>query len=87
MGKIKIELDKRGLESLLMSSEVENLVEGAAKDFVADAGEGYEYAIVNSTGKKDGAKRKKALIYPATKEAERDNFDNETLEKLIRKKR
>lgn len=86
MAKSKIETLRNGIENLLMSSEVTSVVDKYGNKAAQMAGAGYESKLVVGVDK-HGETRMKAFVYPATKEARRDNFQNNTLEKVWRSMR
>lgn len=75
---IKFELNEAGVQELLKSESIMAAVESAAAAKAAQAGEGYTYTV------RVGAKRAYANVYPDTKESAKDNYKNNTLEKVIR---
>lgn len=75
---IKFELNSAGVQELLKSAGVQAAVSEAAAVKAAEAGKGYTYSS------HVGARRCYANIYPNTKEAAHDNYENNTLEKVIR---
>ena len=78
MSKFNFELDSAGVQALLKSPEMQSILSSEAQRKAAQAGEGYKSDVHT------GQKRAYANIYPGTKEAAYDNFDNNTLEKVIR---
>ncbi|MDO5131445.1 MAG: hypothetical protein Q4D81_00500 [Eubacteriales bacterium] len=78
MGKIRFELNKEGVRELLQSREMQDELAAQAQKKAAAAGDGY------SSDVHIGTKRAYANIYPSTKEAAHDNYENNTLEKVIR---
>ena len=86
MSKTKIDVLRKGVESLMMSTEVSSLVDKYGNQAAQMAGTGYESKLVVGVDKR-GETRMKALVYPATKEARRDNYQNNTLEKVWRSMR
>lgn len=76
--KFKFELDKGGVRELLKSSEMRSILAEAAAQKASQAGSGYSSEV------HEGKKRLYANIFPASKEAAHDNFENNTLEKVIR---
>lgn len=79
MGKlIKFELNRSGVSELLKSPEMQGILQGYASRKASQAGEGYDSSVHT------GQKRAYANVYPTTKEAVHDNWDNNTLEKVIR---
>ena len=78
MARLKIKLNSAGVRELLKSQEIRNVVETEAAKKARQAGEGYSSEI------HVGQKRLYANIFPETRKAVRDNFENNTLEKVIR---
>lgn len=74
----RFELDREGVRELLTGSKMQKIVEECAAKKAAQAGSGYASAVHL------GKKRCYANVYPETKEALHDNWDNNTLEKVIR---
>ena len=80
-GKLeKFELNSKGVQELLRYASLGAVVKEEAEKRAAMAGEGYksEFHV--------GKKRVYANIFPDTKEAARDNFLHNTMEKVIRRK-
>ena len=81
MSKIKVtkvEIDKATIrDHIRKSQEMRNIVEGYGNRIAISAGEGYE------TKSRMLAEEASVIVYPATKEARQDNFDNNTLFRLI----
>lgn len=78
MGKVYFQRDPEAIRQLLIGEEMQGIVAEYAAQKAAEAGEGYEYSVSVAPT------RCLANIYPATKEAWKDNLDNNTLEKIIR---
>lgn len=78
MSKTKIELNSSGIRQLLLSSDVADCVQKEANKVAGRAGNGYEAKVKNAVG------RNIAAVYPATDEARRDLYKNNTLEKAVR---
>lgn len=70
---IKFKLNRSGVGSLLKSQNVMNVCESYANQIRARAGEGYEVSTYV------GKTRVNASVFPATKEARRDNLEHNTL--------
>lgn len=77
MSNIKFELDRAGVRSLLQSSEMASICEGYAQQVRNRCGNGYE--VSTYTGKT----RVNASVHAETKEAKRDNWENNTLLKAL----
>lgn len=75
---IKFELNEEGVSQLLKSAEMQGVLQGYASQKASQAGEGYESDV------HVGQKRAYANVFPNTKAAVYDNWDNNTLEKVIR---
>jgi hypothetical protein len=78
MSKVKFEMNGEGVRELLKSTEMQAILKSAADNKAVAAGEGYASEVHL------GQKRAYANIYPSTKDAAYDNYDNNTLEKVIR---
>ena len=76
--RFKFELNKAGVAELLKSPEMKGILESAASRKAGQAGAGYTSEV--HTGKK----RIYANVFPDTAEAAKDNYKNNTLEKVIR---
>lgn len=75
--QVKIELNDAGIQELLKSAEMQALLNSKAQSIAAKAGDGYEYKV------KVHSKRAAAYIYPESAKAIHDNFENNTLLKVI----
>lgn len=77
--KVKFKLYRKGLNALMKSEEMQGVLEMAANKIAAAAGEGYEVEPVHPI-------RYIAItsVRPATFKARKDNFENNTLEKVQR---
>lgn len=75
---LKFELNRNGVRELLQSSEIQAIIKQHASAKASQAGSGYAYDV------KVGKSRAYANIYAETEEAKKDNFANNTLEKVIR---
>lgn len=78
MAKVRIKLNSAGVRELLKSPEIRKVVETEAAKKAQQAGEGYSSEV------HVGQKRLYANVFPATRKAARDNYENNTLEKVIR---
>lgn len=78
MSKVRIKLHSAGVRALLKSAEMQELLDEQAKAAAARCGSGYESRV--------GVAKKRAVadIYPATPDARRDNYKNNTLEKALK---
>ena len=77
MSKVKVKLNSEGIQELLKSSMVMDLLEKEAEARAVQAGPGY------SVNTYVGKKRCNAEIRTETEEAERDNLEKDTLVRLI----
>ena len=75
--RVEIELISAGVRELLQSDEIREYCEELAQGVASRAGDGYE--IDSMVGKT----RANASVYAATKEANRDNLENNTLLKAL----
>ena len=73
MSKVRFELNRAGVKELLQSPETGAIVTEHAYQVQGRAGEGYEVDTFT------GFDRVHATVYPATYEARKDNYDNNTL--------
>ena len=73
MGKVVVELNRAGVRELLQSSEMMAVCAEYASAIAARAGAGYE------TSRHTGKNRVNVSVYTATKEAQKDNLENNTL--------
>ena len=71
MGNFKFELNRSGVRELLKSSEMQDVLMNYAKGISARAGAGYSVHI--------GSNRANVSVQTDTKEAAKDNLDNNTL--------
>jgi hypothetical protein len=75
---LRIKLNSAGVKALLQSPEMQGIIGKFASAKASQAGTGYAYNV------KVGKSRTYANIYAETDEAKKDNFENNTLEKVIR---
>lgn len=78
MTKLEFKLNEQGVRELLQSDAMRGIIASAAAEKARQAGPGYE-SEVNM-----GKKRLYANIYPGSAEAAKDNYEHNTLEKVIR---
>ena len=78
MSKVYIELNDAGVQELLKSPEMQAILSELAQGKVSQAGDGYSYEVHT------GEKRAYCNIFPATPDAKKDNYANNTLERVIR---
>ena len=76
--KLKFTLNRQGVKELLQSGEMRNILSAEASRKASQAGTGYSSEVHIAQ------KRAYANIFPNTKEAAHDNYENNTLEKVIR---
>lgn len=78
MSKVRIKLNSAGVQALLKSAEMQEILKEQAAAAAARCGSGYESRV--------GVAKKRAVadIYPATPDARRDNYKNNTLEKALK---
>lgn len=78
MSKFEVELNTKAVGELLKSQEITDFMLDIARQMKGQTGEGY------STDSFVGRTRSNVSIYPATKEAQKDNYQNNTLIKVSR---
>lgn len=78
MNKVRIKLHSAGVRALLKCAEMQKILDEQAKAAAARCGDGYESRV--------GVAKKRAVadIYPATADARRDSYKNNTLEKALK---
>ena len=78
MNKVRIKLHSAGVRALLKGAEMQKFLDEQAKAAAARCGSGYESRV--------GVAKKRAVadIYPATADARRNNYKNNTLEKALK---
>lgn len=79
MGNVEIILDSEGIQELLKSDEIMDVLRGQAKKALSGLNSGY--AMSEYKGKTRG----NVSIYANTKEAYKDNLENNTLLKVAGK--
>lgn len=78
MSNIKVVLNRDAVRDQLLKSQwIADICEGYAKQMQAVAGDGYEIST------HVGQNRVNVSVYADTREAEKDNFDNNTLLKAL----
>lgn len=77
MSNLRFVLNLKGLNDLRKSKEMQDVLSRYGAQKAAQAGDGYASATHVFT------KRAVCNVYPATKEAAHDNYENNTLEKVI----
>lgn len=78
MSNVKIKLNDQGVQELLKGAAMQGILKEYGSRKASEAGEGYSYAVHVHQ------KRAVANIYPDTREAAQDNYDNNTLLKVVR---
>ena len=78
MSKFEVELNTKAVGELLKSQEITDFMLDIARQMKGQTGEGY------SADSYVGKTRANVSIYPETKEAQRDNYKNNTLIKVFR---
>lgn len=73
MSKVKFELNRAGVRELMQSEEAMSVCRSYAEEIRNRAGEGYEVDTHM------GRSRANATVFPATAEARKDNYENNTL--------
>ncbi len=74
MSQIQVKVNYEGVSALLNSQEMADICTEVATQVCDRAGDGYAVAEPHLTGQ-----RVAVNVYPATKEAEADNYENNTL--------
>ncbi len=74
----RVTLVRKGVRELLKSQAVADLCASLGQDMARRAGEGYEAAPPHQTGQ-----RAAVNVYAGTREARRDNLENNTLLKAM----
>lgn len=74
---IDIELDDKGIQEMLKSPEMVDILDNLGAQKALQAGPGYEHDTHIFK------KRAVCHVYPGTKEAAHDNYENNTLEKVM----
>lgn len=77
--KIRWKWNWKGFDELRKSPGIMKAVDEAARNVASRAGEGYEV-----TERREFPSRQTVNVYPATKEAKRDNMENNTLVKVAK---
>lgn len=77
MSKVDIELNEKGVQELLKSPEMQEILERYGAQKSMQAGNGYSFEV------HEYQKRAVCNIYPDTREAALDNYENNTLLKVI----
>lgn len=77
MGNVKFELNLAGLNELMKSSEMQSVLESAAAQAVGNAGGGYDSRVHVASFVAI------ANIYPTTRQAAKDNYENNTLLRAV----
>ncbi len=77
MSKVEITLNEAGIQELLKSGEMQNVLSTIAREKASAAGPGYGSEVHVFS------KRAVAHIFPTTKESAKDNYQNNTLIKVV----
>lgn len=77
MGVVRFKLDRKGVQTLVSSDEAQAVVNEAAEELRARAGDGFK---VHSSNK---GKRARAYIHAATREAGMEQIKHHTLERVL----
>lgn len=77
MANVKFELNLAGLNELMKSSEMQNVLEGAAAQAVNNAGDGYDSRVHVANWVAI------ANVYPVTRAAAKNNLENNTLLRAV----
>jgi hypothetical protein len=80
MDKVKFELNRAGVRALLQSQEMLDVCMGYANEIKSRAGDGYEVSTLSP-----GKTRVNASVEAVTAKAKRDNAENNTLLKAVRR--
>lgn len=75
---VRIELNDAGVQELLKGAEMQSILKEYGSQKAAQAGEGYSYAVHVHQ------KRAVANVYADSSEALQDNYENNTLLKVVR---
>ena len=79
MSNVFIELNDDGIQALLKSTEMQELLASIAEEKAAQAGDGYSSEVHVFQ------KRAVAHVFPETSDASRDNYYHNTLLKVVGK--
>lgn len=77
MSKVDVKLNDDGIQALLKSAEMQSILSNLAREKAAAAGPGYGSEVHVFS------KRAVAHVFPASKEAAKDNYQNNTLIKVV----
>ena len=78
MSKLEVKLDTKGIQALLQSDEMQEIINDVGRSILKRVGKGY------GLKSKIGKKRAICTVYTDTVEAAKDNYDNNTLLKAVR---
>ena len=78
MAKVKFKLNLKGLNELMKSEEMQNILEETGKRVAKNAGKDYGTRVHLASFVAI------ANVYPDSKEAAKDNYNNNTLLKALR---
>lgn len=77
MSKVEIKLNSAGIQELLKGGAMQSILREACAQKAQQAGEGYASAVHVHQ------KRAVGYVYPETAEAAHDNYENNTLLKVV----
>lgn len=77
MSVVRFKLDRRGIRALVSSDEAQSVVNEAAEELRARAGDGFK---VHSSSK---GKRARAYVHAGTREAGMEQIKHHTLERVL----
>lgn len=77
MGVVRFKLDRKGVQALVSSDEAQGVVNAAAEELRARAGDGFK---VHSSNK---GKRARAYVHAGTREAGLEQIRHHTLERVL----
>lgn len=78
MANVKFELNRDGVRELLQSAQMQSILSGYGQQKAQQAGAGYASKV------RVHKRRAVAYVYPETSEATHDNYENNTLLKVVR---
>lgn len=77
MGVVRFKLDRKGIRALVSSDEAQSVVNEAAEELRARAGDGFK---VHSSNK---GKRARAYVHAGTRDAGMEQIKHHTLERVL----
>lgn len=78
MSKVKFELNRSGVASLMKSSNMQKVISKHATNIKNRSGQGYAQDVYV------GKNRVNAMVWAETKEARKDNLENNTILKSVK---